>query len=680
MKKSLFLLPLLACVMSLTSCPGPAGSDSTSTVPFEEGPWNDALVEGETALEDVINVEDGTMVTVRGTITGHSGSSFGLYRNGHWLYVYNIQPSSAPKEGETDNRIWTEGELPTGSYVEVTAIKSSYNGSAQLSGYNDGAYVDGRELEVIKEDGQTVTPVVFNDSTSYDAATTNGALVSIDGFATSDNLAYVAGEETTITWGDPVDPAARFEVRMESYHSDETANALIESFPTFEKYHYYTFTGMAVKTSSAWRMLLVDSSTIVASSKDAYVPPAAEEVLTPKGFYDTPETSLEISYGTFHDLKVEIKPALAEQDLEVTVPSDAKFTVENRGDNIFRISPTENVTTEPAAVKFTAKSNAELSEDVYVKVLAATMTDLPDGVYRASVTSDVLKVGANDVEINLKAPADGLAYPTLRVEIGDVKEINEKYKEFTITNKSYAKLTAPEGTTITNVNTITFHSNISVYNGENNEAPKVEMVGEPNKNDYNVNYPTTSNVVYIAVDVGTYDQSFDAINVTVQKGELVEKEYLASYTFNHLTSKGTAFDTTKLKEAFDGGYQAGTAASNILSSVDSVTKVYDGNGKGGAHENTAGLIKSGASGDNGVMVLTFSQAISHVDIVCHDWYAKSADYPTNSNKVDVNGVTMLAPYNEAAAGETLTFDLTAASTTLTITTMKRVFIWAIHVY
>ncbi len=534
MKKSLFLLPLLACVMSLTSCPGPEeGSDSNSTgpestIPFEEGPWNDDLTEGETALEDVINAEDGTMLKVRGTVIGHSGSSFGLYRNGHWLYVFNIQPSSAPEEGETDNRIWKEGELPTGAYVEITALKSSYNGSAQLSGYNDGKYVDGRTFTVIEEEGQTVSPVVFTDSSTYDMTTHNGALVSIDGFATAADLAYVAGDQTTITWGDPVDPSKRFEVRMESYHSDETAEALVNSFPTFEKYHYYTFVGMAVKTSQAWRMLLVDSSTITASSKAAYIPPAAEEVITPEGFYDTEASALSVAYGSYHDLKVEVGPALAEQDLEVTVPADAKFTVEDRGGNTFRITPTENVDAAAVAVKFAAKSNTEISTDVYVKVTAITMMDIPEGTYNVVVDyADVPGLPEDGTSttynIVIKESENGNNFPTMTFEVGPGCFNQDKYREFAVAAGSYLKATFPENVKVYKLTLSLYkYNNLTVHNGVDNSAavvsPTSDGVDNDNPRTAIYDFDGSSNTIYLANN-SKFDNSIYSLTFEVAVGE-----------------------------------------------------------------------------------------------------------------------------------------------------------------
>ena len=43
-----------------------------------------------------------------------------------------------------------------------------------------------------------------------------------------------------------------------------------------------------------------------------------------------------------------------------------------------------------------------------------------------------------------------------------------------------------------------------------------------------------------------------------------------------------------------------------------------------------------------------------MEITCHDWYAQSDTYPTNSNTVAVNDSTpVLAPYNQNGTPEVM---------------------------
>ena len=93
-----------------------------------------------------------------------------------------------------------------------------------------------------------------------------------------------------------------------------------------------------------------------------------------------------------------------------------------------------------------------------------------------------------------------------------------------------------------------------------------------------------------------------------------------------------------------------------------------------------GFLKTGTRDVAGKIVLTFGSKVAKVQIVCHDFYIPSDQYPTNSNKVSVNGSeAVLAPYNEEGTFGTLTFDLATASETVTIDCSKRVFIQKIIV-
>ena len=111
-----------------------------------------------------------------------------------------------------------------------------------------------------------------------------------------------------------------------------------------------------------------------------------------------------------------------------------------------------------------------------------------------------------------------------------------------------------------------------------------------------------------------------------------------------------------------------------------VTKVYDGNGSGGAYANTAGFLKTGTGSVAGQIKLTLDALANKVEILCHDFYKKNESNPTNSNTFSVNGsATQLAPYNENATFGTLTFDLAEDSKTITIDINKRAFIKEIKI-
>ena len=139
-----------------------------------------------------------------------------------------------------------------------------------------------------------------------------------------------------------------------------------------------------------------------------------------------------------------------------------------------------------------------------------------------------------------------------------------------------------------------------------------------------------------------------------------------------LTLKGTEI---KANEALAKIGQGNAHVTAVTSS-----KVYDGNGTGGAFANTAGFLKTGTGSAGAQIVFTLDGNANKVEISCHDWYKSSADHPTNSNTVAVNGCTpVLAPYNADGTFETMTFNLATPSNVITIDVANRVFIKSITI-
>ena len=133
-----------------------------------------------------------------------------------------------------------------------------------------------------------------------------------------------------------------------------------------------------------------------------------------------------------------------------------------------------------------------------------------------------------------------------------------------------------------------------------------------------------------------------------------------TFDFTSLNKKGEEIKAEDALALFKS-----VASGDGLTAVSSITKIYDGNSNGGAHENKAGFIRCGKSDIDGELVLTFAKKVAKVEILCHDWYAKSEKFPTNSNQVAINGGSaQLAPYNETGAAETMTFNLDGSSNTV----------------
>lgn len=109
-----------------------------------------------------------------------------------------------------------------------------------------------------------------------------------------------------------------------------------------------------------------------------------------------------------------------------------------------------------------------------------------------------------------------------------------------------------------------------------------------------------------------------------------------------------------------------------------LTKVYEGTGIGGSKPTTAGILKVGTSKLGGQFVLTFDRNVASVQIKVHDFYVPSADHPTNTTNIVVNGsAAQTVPYNAEGAPDVLTFNLTEASKTVTIDCSARMYIYEI---
>ena len=111
--------------------------------------------------------------------------------------------------------------------------------------------------------------------------------------------------------------------------------------------------------------------------------------------------------------------------------------------------------------------------------------------------------------------------------------------------------------------------------------------------------------------------------------------------------------------------------------ISGVSAVYAGAGAGGCHENEFGLIKMGKSKGVGTFTVNTTEAFAKVTVNCHGFYAPSEKFPNNSNKFDVNGTTVDAPFNGIGAAEALEFAPAEPTKTWTFTSMNRVYVWSI---
>ena len=109
--------------------------------------------------------------------------------------------------------------------------------------------------------------------------------------------------------------------------------------------------------------------------------------------------------------------------------------------------------------------------------------------------------------------------------------------------------------------------------------------------------------------------------------------------------------------------------------ISGVSSVTGGAGMGGCHADELGLIKMGTGKKEGTFTVTTAEAFNKVAVSCHGFY-KLSDKP-NANKLDVNGITVDAPFNETGAAEVLEFTPAEPTKTWTFTSKLRVYIWSI---
>jgi len=164
--------------------------------------------------------------------------------------------------------------------------------------------------------------------------------------------------------------------------------------------------------------------------------------------------------------------------------------------------------------------------------------------------------------------------------------------------------------------------------------------------------------------------------------EPVEKEPLTEtlvLDFTGLTAKGSEISDNVITTL-----EKCASVKNVIVSATGV-KIYDGNGSGGAKANTPGMLKFGISSIFGELKITFAEGtkINKVVVTCHDFNSYSADYPTNSNLVVVNGIELASPYTADVTPTDLTFEFETSTNEITITnaTAKaRMYVYSITIY
>lgn len=155
------------------------------------------------------------------------------------------------------------------------------------------------------------------------------------------------------------------------------------------------------------------------------------------------------------------------------------------------------------------------------------------------------------------------------------------------------------------------------------------------------------------------------VNVTVVKAADTGNYRLIS-THDFTTGTTSAeFNATSAKVAF----ARNMTGTDSINSITSVTKVYDGNGLGGAKDGQFGLIKFGTKDKNGSITIKFNTGVlvSKVVINCHSFYINDSNSTNTTDFVAVNDLTpVAAPYNATATPENVEFVIENGSNEVTI--------------
>lgn len=109
--------------------------------------------------------------------------------------------------------------------------------------------------------------------------------------------------------------------------------------------------------------------------------------------------------------------------------------------------------------------------------------------------------------------------------------------------------------------------------------------------------------------------------------------------------------------------------------ISSVSSVTGGAGMGGCHADELGLIKMGTGKKEGTFTVTTADPFAKIAVNCHSFYALKSN--KQADKLDINGTTVDAPFNETGTAEVLEFTSAEPTKTWTFTSKLRVYIWSI---
>lgn len=326
MNKRVILLPFLMAGLLI----GCNGKNAPAPTPDKEKEiWELDLVEGETSIEDIRATANAytnsdasaEYFTARGTVVYNAGSTLAIYRNGHFLYCYNYNP--------TGSGVTEIAAHPLGSYVEVTGKIQNWSGPQMTAQPTSGTYDPDAKLTVLAEKGEEVAPVEVNTAAQFENAAATGVLAKVvytadkdyELVANTSSHVQLAGEIEGMDKSKVSDPI----VRCEKYVPAEVQTALFANNPKLEEGNKYYMVGvLAGTTKGSARLMIGEGSSWTLKEAKQWDEPTSVTI-TAAGS----ATSVEV--GQQLQLTAAVLPTTARQTVTWSVDDEEKASVSSSG-------------------------------------------------------------------------------------------------------------------------------------------------------------------------------------------------------------------------------------------------------------------------------------------------------------------------------------------------------------
>ena len=211
------------------------------------------------------------------------------------------------------------------------------------------------------------------------------------------------------------------------------------------------------------------------------------------------------------------------------------------------------------------------------------------------------------------------------------------------------------------------------------ESDPVESVSSSEESVTSMDLKTVESSEDITEEsIESSEESSESSEESVESVESSEESIESIESSEEVKSQVVSFAASSGSGEHDAASLGELMIGDLIAEVGNISKIYKSAGAGGAHANEEGVIKTGTAKANGTMTITCTEPVKSISFVCHDFYKPSEQYPTNSNKIIINGVEKLAPYNTDAVGEDLEFVFDEPTDTINFEA-NRVYIWSLTI-